>query len=121
MTHITCGLTAKNPDQLRNPTLGNRVWATFTLFTRPLGYRNPFSKHCTLSSLLFHFLPFQQTANVKFRTRVEIDAVRTCGDVVGTDEAAVHARNLTLKDHVDSGRVLDAVYFDAVVERHQVL
>ena len=30
MTRITCRLTAKNPDQLRNPTLGNRVWATFT-------------------------------------------------------------------------------------------
>ena len=29
MTHITCRLTAKNWDQLRNPTLGNRVWATF--------------------------------------------------------------------------------------------
>ena len=24
------GLTAKNWDQLRNPTLGNRIWATFT-------------------------------------------------------------------------------------------
>ena len=32
MIHITCRLTAKNWDQLRNPTLGNRVWATFTLF-----------------------------------------------------------------------------------------
>ena len=30
MTHITCRLTAKNRDQLWNPTLGNRVWATFT-------------------------------------------------------------------------------------------
>ena len=30
MTHITCRLTAKCRDQLRNPTLGNRVWATFT-------------------------------------------------------------------------------------------
>ena len=30
MTHITCRLTAKNRDQLRNSTLGNRVWATFT-------------------------------------------------------------------------------------------
>jgi len=27
------GLTAKNRDQLRNPTPGNRVWATFTFFT----------------------------------------------------------------------------------------
>jgi len=30
MTHVTCRLTAKNQDQLWNPTLGNRVWATFT-------------------------------------------------------------------------------------------
>jgi len=35
MTHVTCRLTAKNRDQLRNPTLGNRVWATF------LGHRRP--------------------------------------------------------------------------------
>ena len=32
MTHITCMPTAKNRDQLQNPTLGNRVWATFTFF-----------------------------------------------------------------------------------------
>ena len=30
MTHVTYRLTAKNRDQLRNPTLGNRVRATFT-------------------------------------------------------------------------------------------
>jgi len=30
MTHVTCRLTAKNRDQLRDPTFGNRVWATFT-------------------------------------------------------------------------------------------
>ena len=29
MTQVTCRLTAKNRDQLRNPTLGNRAWATF--------------------------------------------------------------------------------------------
>ena len=29
MTHVTCRLTAKNRDQLRNPALCNRVWATF--------------------------------------------------------------------------------------------
>jgi len=28
MTHVTCRLTAKKRDQLWNPTLGNRVWAT---------------------------------------------------------------------------------------------
>jgi len=30
MTHVTCRLTAKNQDQLRNLTLGSRVRASFT-------------------------------------------------------------------------------------------
>jgi len=30
---VTCMLTAKNRDQLRNPTLGNRVWASFTFLS----------------------------------------------------------------------------------------
>jgi len=34
MTHVTCRLTAKNWDQLRNPTLDNRVWATFTFLNK---------------------------------------------------------------------------------------
>jgi len=42
MTHVTCRLTAKNRDQLRNPTLGNRVWATFTL---PLRVRSAVQRH----------------------------------------------------------------------------
>ena len=33
MTHVTCRLTAKNRDQLRNPTLGNRAWLTSTFFS----------------------------------------------------------------------------------------
>ena len=33
MTHVTCRLTAKNRDQLRNPTLCCWVWASFTFFT----------------------------------------------------------------------------------------
>ena len=36
MTHVTCRLTAKNRDRVRNPTLGNRVWATFFV----VSYRN---------------------------------------------------------------------------------
>jgi len=32
MTHVTRRLSAKNRDQLRNPTLCNRVWATYTFF-----------------------------------------------------------------------------------------
>ena len=30
---VTCKLTAKNRDQLRNPTLGNRVWATIIFYS----------------------------------------------------------------------------------------
>ena len=37
MIHVTCRLTAKNWDQLRNPTLGNRVWAAFTFLTWQFG------------------------------------------------------------------------------------
>jgi len=34
MTHVTCRLTAKNRKQLRNPTLGNRVWAISFIMQR---------------------------------------------------------------------------------------
>jgi len=40
MTHVTCRLTAKNRDQLRDPTLGNRVWATFTFTLFSLQTKN---------------------------------------------------------------------------------
>jgi len=36
MTYITCRLTAKNRDQLRNPMLGNRSWAAFTFLVKLL-------------------------------------------------------------------------------------
>ena len=32
MTRVTCRLTASNRDKVPNPTLVNRVWATFTFF-----------------------------------------------------------------------------------------
>jgi len=37
MTHATCRLTAKNRDQLGNPTLGSQVWATFTFYIEAAG------------------------------------------------------------------------------------
>ena len=47
MTHVTCRLTAKNRDQLRNPTLGNnRVCATFTLFNTSVR----FTDRCKLAA-----------------------------------------------------------------------
>ena len=36
MINVTCRLTARNRDQLRNPILSNRVWATFTILHSPL-------------------------------------------------------------------------------------
>ena len=55
MTHVTCRLTAKNRDELRNPTVGNRVWATFyTVYLPHLG-RLSISGFIFLV-LLFHFL-----------------------------------------------------------------
>ena len=55
MTHDTCRLTAKNRrDQLRNPTLGNRAWATFTFYPsaierRLVAYRHTQTDMDTLS------------------------------------------------------------------------
>jgi len=48
MTHITCRLTVKNRDQLRNPTLGNRVWASFII--NPSG--NPLNQGPDLQNIL---------------------------------------------------------------------
>jgi len=40
MTHFTFRLTAKNQDQLWNPTLGNPVWAIFTFLLAGLAESN---------------------------------------------------------------------------------
>ena len=53
MTHVTRRLTAKNRDQLRNPTLGNRVWTTFTFFLmvqRTVKKQNGWIRFCLLIS-----------------------------------------------------------------------
>jgi len=50
MTLVTCRLTAKNRDQLRNRTLGNRVWATFT-FTLVLTELWRFGTQCSCVGL----------------------------------------------------------------------
>jgi len=41
MTHVTCRLTAKNRDQLRTPTLGNQLWATFFYLSDAAGDDGP--------------------------------------------------------------------------------
>jgi len=48
ITHVTCRLTVKKGDELRNPALGSRVWAIFTFLT-PFGPTPPPSSapHCS--------------------------------------------------------------------------
>jgi len=58
---------------------------------------------------------------ISYRGRESGKQIHTSSDVVGTDEAAVHARNLALKDHVNFSSVIHAVDVEAVVVRHQVL
>jgi len=48
MTHVTCRLTDKNRDHLRNPTLGNRVWASFTFLLYLLARCSPTFVGCVL-------------------------------------------------------------------------
>ena len=60
MTHVTCRLTAKNRDQLRNHKLSNRVWSNFTFFALPTvhtGVREPQFSLCAVNepSLLLMF------------------------------------------------------------------
>ena len=64
MTHVTCRLTAKNRDQLRNPTLCNRVWTTFTIYTARLVSACETDMHLHLpffaffSALSLYFFPY---------------------------------------------------------------
>ena len=51
MTHVTCRLTAKHLDELRNPTLGNRAWATITFFTYYLLTFRLQAAHCAIYKL----------------------------------------------------------------------
>jgi len=52
MIHVTCRLTAKNRDQLRNPTLGNRVWTTFTFTSERSSWNTSWRCSASCSSWL---------------------------------------------------------------------
>jgi len=62
---ITCRLTAKNLDRLRNPTLGNRVWATFPFY----GVTVDAGRRRRLSELIGEFAPvYYDRATILQRT-----------------------------------------------------
>ena len=62
---ITCRLTAKNLDRLRNLTLGNRVWATFPFY----GVTVDAGRRRRLSELIGEFAPvYYDRATILQRT-----------------------------------------------------
>ena len=49
-------LTTKNRDQLRNPTLGNREWATFTFLPTDFGVRYADVANTRIRVLLYAYI-----------------------------------------------------------------
>ena len=63
--HVTCRLTANNRDQLRDPTLGNRVWATF-IFTQAVVFLSvcqwQTNVRCKMTFVRVHIRPRERWA-----------------------------------------------------------
>jgi len=55
MTHVSCRLTAKNRDQLWNPTLGNRVWATFTFVEFGIEFQKKYHNFWMYSNVFIRY------------------------------------------------------------------
>ena len=100
MTHIIYRLTAKNQDQLRNPTLGNRVWAIFTFFTCCKQSRNIEQLGLELSDIFMCFvLQYDTDSWPSLQVDVMLfcecrDAVR-CQATAGTAAAGAVAASWT--------------------------
>jgi len=56
MTHVTCRLTAKSRDQLRNPTVGNLVSSKSTTFLVYFAVRIPRQKYLKLTIIAWIFV-----------------------------------------------------------------
>jgi len=69
MTYVTCRPTAKNRDQPLNRTLGNRVWATFSLLFPFVDERRPHLANISLIEELrvsvIEHLPTRSAANAE--------------------------------------------------------
>jgi len=88
MTYVNCRLTAKNQDQLRNPMLGNRVWATFTFLSVPA------SKSVCQSVWIWHTSTASWGAWVP---RAQSTAL------AGEDSCYQHPRSLPTSQHLCTG------------------
>ena len=88
MTHVNCRLTAENRDQLRNPTLGNRVWAARVQVTAgAVGRRE--GAVCSLAStarLLAVAAAFRQF-------RHQVDSTESASDPLGVVDGFGRAQN----------------------------
>ena len=92
MTRVTCRLTAKNRDQLRNPTLGNRVWATFTFFAISKKSAEYLNKTVTVY-ILHHTSKILQTRK---KSVFSMLFLKTFTDVKFTVDMTVHSKQLLL-------------------------
>ena len=73
MTYVTCRLTAKNWDQLLNPTLGNRVWATFAFFLGNVSLESEMMKYCNRPQALYCVVLYchsQELLDVELRSLI---------------------------------------------------
>jgi len=71
MTHVTCRLTAKNRDQLRNHTLGSRKWAIYYTCTVQLVI-SAVLIHNAFSFIAFYSCHMLNWLSVSFRAHVNI-------------------------------------------------
>jgi len=76
---LTCRLTAKNRDQFLSPTLGDRVWATFTFYpygkvtyTRKVYYVSAFPKNKRTRNVVKKFSLHRVGCGVSVRLSVRL-------------------------------------------------
>jgi len=88
MTHVTCRLTAKNRDQLRNPTLGSRVWAACVQVTAGAvgGREGPVCSLASTARLLAVAVAFRQF-------RHQVDSTESASDPLGVVDGFGRAQN----------------------------
>jgi len=93
MTHVTCRLTVRNRDQhqLRNPTLGNRVWAIFFIrVLRYVSYRPVQSSSYLKNTYVFNALYFsvrKQQQNTLCCTNIVVLILQSCHHCASHDQA----------------------------------
>jgi len=86
MTHVSCRLTAKNRDQLRNPTLGSRVWATFTFLFHIVSFLSHLWVFCCREITYYTV-----KKGVNFTTNLEKQETDLTADMINRSQNVLHS------------------------------